>query len=553
VAIAGAGAQRRAGVVLAVSLIATAIALWAWLAFRTVNPIVLADEYWYWMNGASLAHPARLAALHNNAVQPGAPLFERYIHVLTRLGLQVDVWVKLLNLACLAAGFGLLACTFRSFGRQGLLLLMVSLFLAEGTYAAYVMPECLYFALFSLMVVLARTANGDRSVLAFSSVAIAAALLTLTKSHGLMVFGAFLVAAAVWSLRQPRERWTAQALALGAALVVYMAGVRLGGRALAPADYGAVAKIYFALPAWRSLTLVHLGDDLSRLIIYLSAMGFLFAPSLIHLAFATFKDLARPGAPPSGQALSRLLLLAGLGLVCVVVVVLLDDQPDRIHLRYVSFAFPWVLMLGLEASEQLSPADREALRTPTAIVWLLSGLSFLSVSHWLRPLPVDSPLLFFLYRNGEFGAFGLGGFALFYGALVAVGAPTLLFLTSWRWTLAQALLLALVTPLAAWNVAHWQHVASADAAALRRLGKEAIAACGRPEEVEAVGTSTNFVALYTSLAEIGLGARFRLLDEVPAAAELAAPGPRCFLTPLKPAPRGYRLIDERSNIGLYQR
>lgn len=540
---------------LALLLALAAVALWMWLAFHTAGPVVLSDEYWYWLNGAALSDPGRLAALQANAVQPGDALFLRFIHVLTRLDFPVDVGVKALNISCLALGYGLLIWTFRGLGARMLPVLACAVFLPSGSYAAYVMPECLYFALFALVMVLTREQpSWGGPVLSWCAIGAAAALLTLSKSHGVLVFLAFGASAFLWSWREQPGRFGRNMAILAASALTYLVTLKLGQTILAPPLGGIVGTFYLDWAKGLTWKPAELEEAFSRLLIYGFAVGMLFAPCLVYLVLGLGRRLLRREAPAAGHELSGLLLLATVGLVSVVVAVMVRDEPERVHLRYVNFAFPWLLLLSFETWSGQAELNEPMHRRLAGAIWLASTLAFLSISHWFRPLPVDSPLLFAMYRSAEFGPFGLGGYAFIYVGLIVIAAASTLLLTKASWMSVQLVALACIIPLAIWNVAHWQRRASVDAAALGSLGVEARAACGAPEEIEALGTPTQFVPLYSALAHVGLGARFKVLDEAGVLAEMSSGGGSpCVLTPVVNAPRPYRLIDEKAGMALFRR
>lgn len=520
--------------------LAAVVAILAWLiaALRVDAPLVLVDEYAFLMGGIEIDRLDHLKKVAPQVPQFGAFLFLRLINLTHQVGAPVDIAIRLCNVAAFAGGAWLLIRRILSAEASWRSAAVAVLICAWpiGSYAAYVMPESLYFLGFAALVAGLMGARGERPILVWAASGAAIAGLTLLKPHGLFVLGAFLAATIAWAvIARGTSLLRAAALCLAAA-TVYFAAVTVLNGLLAPAvrpEEDIVGGFYWAIVQRMLTDWPAAAGALQIAATNLSGVLVLLAPSLAFLVHGLFA-VRRPGVggPPDLLALSAaLLVILVLGVVAAFALLLAFD-PLRVHLRYINFALPCVLALAWVWQARRPELDSRAFRLTAAVLWVLAAGYFLWRLPSLRLLPVDAPDLLFAYGKGDFGKLGLGDLARpAIAALVVTGAG-LMLLPRWRWFDSQLLVLALLTPISLHNIVAAQSQWSRDAAARHDLGDIAAAVCGTGDnDILAMASLEAFPLLYHPMARIDRAVPLKIVPDAksPTVAQKAAPG-TCILT-----------------------
>lgn len=461
-----------------------ALAVWTPFALALVSPVVLGDEWGFYLDGVAFDRLPRLWAGNTMQAPVGVFVFPWLIHAFTGLAPHPATLVKVANAAAVAAAATVLSLHLvrREDRKSGFPLALALALYPTGTFAAYVMPEAVYALLFALALAALWSAERARArrgeFVGWALAGAAAGLMTAVKPHGLFVAAAIGVTGPLWSLWTGR---TPLARALGwsaAAAVGFLAAYGLAGWATLPPG------VAFTLDPFGSAYRAQLGGAVGggarRLAagleltgVYGAAILTLFAPALVQVVEALWRARRGTSAGAGGARPITLflpLLIAGLAVAVAFVVAI---EPERTHLRYLDFALPALLV---EAWRSGRPGG--AWRRAAAGVWVLSALVYVLALAHLRPLPVDAPELFFAYASGEFGPFGLGhGARWILLALVGAGAAALAF-TRAPWPAVQAAVLAPLMLVAVFNIARTTHGWARDSDTPRALGELAFRRCG---------------------------------------------------------------------------
>lgn len=525
-----------------VAAVVVAGALWTLFAAAVVNPVVIADEVWFLVTALAGPDLAGAQARHAAVLGSGALLYPELIGTLARLRAAPEAAAKTVNLVAFLAGTVLLILRSRSLrdGRRRPLVVVCLLIAPVGTYAAFVMPECLYFALAAAAAALltgGAQAEDPRPRARLAGVGALLAAATLAKPHGL-VLALALGAALVWRVLMGGRAWRAGVLDALAAAAGFAAVFGLGRMLITPpglAGRDLLGPDYRAQLAGLGALAEHPGAGLALGGIYLAAVLTLLAPTLTALALAAAGRGRGAWDGAEGRArLGAAVVLAALAVLLVTVPPAVAVESNIIHLRYFDFLFPIALMLAA----RLSPELGGRARAVAAALWLGAAAVLAWRLPHLRPLGVATPDLFLLYGGGqEFGPFGLGPLVRPV-LLLAVGAGAAAVASGRvRWLDAQAAVLALLTVLSLPNVQRFDAKLAEWEAPDRAVGKAARALCGPgPEDVAALGTPTRFVPLYAALYALKRPAPL-VLTKRPDVWLAAQTSGRCVLTTL-PVPPG---------------
>jgi phosphoglycerol transferase len=494
-------------------ILAAATLAWLAVALRTASPLVLVDEYAYAIGGIALDGLDRLRATAPAVPGVGNYLFLRLINLVARAHLPLDVTIKLLNVVWLSTASALLGRRILPAGTAGRAAVLFALVVAlpAGSYVAYVMPECAYLGLFVL--VFFRLTGDPRGGLyrLWASTGGLIAGLTLIKAHGVFVIAAFLLATLAWSAVTGRVGIRKALILCFAAAAAYVVVLYTGVHLLGPRGGSAGADViggyYWAVVARSVASWARGAATVDFAATQVAAILLLLAPCLTFLTFAI--ATRRRGAPEAGPGRDRLafvacFLLAVLGVVVLVVSFLLVDEPNRVQLRYLSFTFPCILALTWIWGPADPQVDTRSFRRVAAAVWLVAAGLFLARLPGLRLLSPDAPEMFFSYRSGEFGQFGLGR-ATFAVAGGLVGACALALLNPRiRWFDAQLAALIVLVAISDVNTFVWQGAWSAAQAPMRQIGDAARSACGSADtDVLAAGAWDAAGPLYTAAMRVG--------------------------------------------------
>ena len=381
-------ASKRQGLVLGGLL----LAVLAWLLYRNLglNPAIFADEWYY-------SKMARLMPL-SEAIVPS------YLYLwLARGSLSCGQdfldCIRIGNAVFFAAAGVFLYLVARAYLRPAVALLVTALALLApvNIYTAYFMPEAMYYFGFAA---LAWVALSPRPWPPLQRALIAGAvlgLMSLVKVHALFLMPAASLYLAVnaWMERREGDGGPAIGMALLCAVIApaLALGIKFGlGYLIAGEPALSLFGSFYNATAAGSAPRSRL-DLIAPALIngrgHLMALVILLSLPLALLAHAIVSPSARRAASP---ALKRLQLFAFLmlgsaaGMTIVYTASIVAQGPNevfRLHLRYYSFTFPLLLILGATALRR--PAD--ATRPPLG---------------WLVALPLAAVLLFALSRLPSF-------------------------------------------------------------------------------------------------------------------------------------------------------
>ena len=539
-------------------ILGAAVAGWLALALRVVNPIVVWDEVAYLVGGVDIEHSARLYGLAPELPQYGNFLFMRLIQAIDAARLPVEPALKALNTLCVAMAAGLLG--WWTWGRVGRLSWLALFFVAciypTASYAAYIMPEAVYAGLFAMIWCLA-TRGAQGLMVRWCVFAAGAGVMTMIKVHALFLFIAWQAATLVWVVLDREVSWRKglQLIAAATAVFALFAWATHGLTAPPLSQPGEViGHSYQKALSQSAPTLASLSVAVSLLPGYVAAVLLLFAPTLCFLTVAAFSRGAQPAGEAAAPDLKRFQAIFLLGLLALILAVtcqMLSWEPNRIHLRYAGFVFPWMLGLAAiwnQASPQLGGA---AYRRVTAVLWLAATAYFVFRLHDLRPLPVDAPELFFAHWNDEFGPLGLGAAAPYVIAGLFGGAAVLMLVTRINWLPIQLGVLILVLPLSIWNLAHAQARLSQDEVQ-HVVGEAARTQCA-PGDVLALVTKANGPWVYRAFYGLRRATQLTVVEpsQLPMAVA-AAPAGSCLLTSSPVTGRPATLLASQPGVWLYR-
>ncbi|WP_293681063.1 hypothetical protein [uncultured Phenylobacterium sp.] len=517
---------------------------WLYAGLRITTPVILVDEYAYLIGGRALDYLDRLKAVAPTVPQFGNSLFLRLIQVLSRSTVPVDVAVKLINaLAIATAATWLAGTTLRCADRRrALICTALVAFYPLGSYAAYVLPESLYFLAFTGLVGVLLVSRGQ-SFPVWQAAGLLLGLLTLIKAHGLFALAAFLTAIVVWGLwieRASVKRVAGLcAVTLGGFGLVAIGGGLMVGSAAKVTSHSLVGDFYFEMAKAAFMSPDRLLPILDYALLHLAAILSLFGPAIAFLirAICARHDDASSSSRYAFVGLFLLILIVS---VVAVVAILVGQEPERVHLRYISFALPALLVLSVIWSAHRPDLESVGLRLFVVALWAGGATLFLIRLPALRLLPVDSPELFFAYTSSEFGTFGLGVTApwLLGGLVFVLGG--LIIVNRVRWLDAQLAALVVLLGVAAVNTVVWQGRWSASQAPVRRAGEVARLLCPPSDGgVIAFSTTESFPALYNAMSAVPRIVPLILVDErmFPSRAAMLPAG-TCVLTNLPAADLG---------------
>jgi hypothetical protein len=541
--------------------LAAAAVFWLAFAVRVVDPLVLSDEYNFYISGIDLPNLGYLYAVSPNLNRFAVFLYLWVIHAVSVLHLPVSAGVRVVSVAGWAAATGLLILRGGRIadGRRSWALIALLLVYPTASYATYIMPESLYFAVFGALfaLLLARSGAGGLYRIWLAGGAILAVLTSL-KPHGVLLFIAFELATIGWQaltggvrLRKAAGLTAAAAAAYAASLAVIVllttpSGLPHSANVFGPTYTTLIKNSLIAAP-WPAI---------ARLTaIYASAVLALFAPTIAFLG-ARLWSLRRIGTQADRAVLmgsfAALFGLLSLAMLVVAVPALLIVDGNRIYLRYMDFLFPCLLALSWRLSAADPAETKPALRWAMAALWCLSGLALILWLPQLRPLPVDAPELFFTYSSGEFGGFGLGVTVRAFIVLAILSGSALILARRINWLHVQTGVLIAFSVISVWNIgavqAYW-----ADASAPgRHLGKEARVQCGGARgDIVGLSTPDKFFELYVPLYTVRRAVPLTLMYPADGMKALMATAPgHCVITTLTAPPGTLSVLSAYHDVTL---
>lgn len=537
-----------------VAVVILSLLFWAAFARLARNPLVVDDEVLFFVTGLSIGRLPEAQAMHA-AIHPSkALLYEWVIHFLSLTPAPIVAAIKTFNLACIV-GAAVLLCLYSRGARLAAprpSLLVYALFAPICSYVCYTTPECFYAFVFAVSFCLMLT-EWKNDFVKWVSVAVVLAVLSLIKPHGMMCFLVFEIV----TLLSPVilcVSWGRALLLAAAAAAAYAVVLGLGGKILYPVQtaqsvdllgpvYRAELVSIFAHGLWAMIKLV---------LAYFCGVLTLLGPAIVVLV-ACLKPKDADGAEIGRLRFAALLVLLLTAMLAGVAAMTFVTEAVRMHLRYVAFLFLPILVTA-SALMTLRGEPSRTVRTVAGAVWLVGVVGMALWLSYYRPLPDDSPDLFFLYK-GEFGPFGLGRWTyLFLIAPPVIGSAALVW-SKVKLLHVQLAVLALFSVVAIANTAQWEKVFSLQSAGFRQLGDLASTRCGKgKDDVIAVGTPDAFVPLYNAIYQLHRPAPF-LVDSPSDAEDVIArsvPG-QCILTMVRSDERNFATLDARDGVYLYQR
>ncbi len=518
-----------------------ALLVWAAFGASIANPIVIADEVQFLITGLS-GRGLRAAQAQGAVVQDnGALLYAWVIGLLDAARLPVQVTLKVVNAACFAMGAAL-AAQVAGGPRPDRRRLLMALWLALsplGTYAAFILPETALLLLFALLVWrLARGTGANAAARAASAGALIGAM-TLLKPTALVVALALAFAIGAWPFLS-RGRFASAAIRLAAAAAAFAVVAVLGFWLLPTLFLGGATSVvggrYTAQLVSASDQIGHLASGIALSGRYAIALMVLCAPAVTVLAYALVQRARTRDASRDDPA-----LFAGLFVLATVLLLLIAApqgvamEPERIHLRYISFAAFLIAPLALRLGQAWPPS--KLARWVAAAAWAVAALAMLSILPHYRALPVDAPELFFLDPGG--GPLGLERLPVI-GLIVPIAAGALAIASGRvHWATAQLVVLLAFSALAIPKLFHVEREWAEAQRPERSLGRLAREVCAAGAQTLAVGTPDNFVSLYVPLYMLQRPVPLVVEREPEARTKLTSLGRGdCLLTTLRDTPPG---------------
>jgi len=469
------------------------------------------DEYAYWVGGVELNHLDKLSAFEQGVPQFSNYLFLRLINVIHSLRIDVPSGVKVSNALFLA---GSLACFALLLKRAGVGAASVALFLLiafspAGNSTTYIMPEAAYAFVFAVLFFALWSLPYQR-IWGVSLLAVLMAVLTLLKPHGLFIITAFQIALFVWAVllrRMAFRNWVKLCVVSVAVygLCVFGFNTVLGPSGPRLHHPNVVGDFYWAMIKDR-FTRDRIVAAGTILLVFWDAVLLLFAPSVLFLVGAIWRQLREPSQGMDREAFVSLMLLVSLALISVVVCVIVGD-PYGFHFRYVNFIFPCLLVAAFSLRNRASDVNGVAFRWGVAAVWILAAVYFIHRLPKYHFLYIDCPELLFAYGiqpGATFGDFGLGPKGAWMIGVVILSAAGLVGFGRVKWFYVQIGVLCLAFVAAVPNLIHGQAVFSVGTAPYNNAGVAARLLCGPADgDIVGLGTANNFVPLYNSLATVG--------------------------------------------------
>lgn len=512
-------------------------------ALRIVNPVVIQDEYVYYISGLNLTN---LDRLYSNA--PTFPRFNNYIYFLAvYLTSQVvnaaDLALKAVQIASVAltAWTVIALIYFSSYKKTSELpdssqnpqlplplLLLLLLLWPSNTYAMFVMPDLLYFDLFlvafSLSVSAITSWQGQVAVFGCT-----AGLLMHVKPHALFLFVALLAAIVGMKLM----RWSSltvisvfKAIAIACVsfgtvfaltrglfrLAVTLPGTDLIGTTYTNYVVNTLIILYRTLP---NLAPLHL--------IFFASTLMIVGPCLIYVPWVLFKSTGfRATGTPEVPA--HLAFPSVFCVVCWLVLVsslpiLIYEESSRINLRYLAFTFPAlvvsavVLQTWVREKVQKGNAEwAETLRLKWAMALTWSAAAVYLAWHVDHVLFVDAPDLYSLDRSLFRSSMP------WVSASIIVVASGLIILQPRSWLRTYMCATVVLFFFAILNVTTVERRISDSWREFRKLGEWASLICPNPEKTTFLAMPDSYAPLYSAAFGFKGPARFLFVAN-PAAEE----------------------------------
>lgn len=405
------------------------LALLAAMSLRDQNlfAAVFADEWYY-------SAYSRLVPLAESKLPSYLYL---WIFGLTRqCGSEFLDCARALNAAMLVAALPLIYRILRAYAPPLLAALLALACVAApvNSYAAYFMPESMYFLLFWVWATAALRPYAPHPLRYGLLAGAILGLMCLVKMHAAFVavgFGAFIVVDALWPGR--RDRIPAAMVVAAASAGAFLA-MRFGlGYLLAgPASLDFMGEFYSdqargnvgvqsAATLAKNLSISSVGHGL--------ALALLFAPLLVPALPMLLRPRGDEAAERARSAvLFALVLLATLVAITVYFTASMgaNEAIGRLHLRYYNFCLPLLLLapLAWRGAEPGAVWQRRAL---WASALGLAALALFAGAYALRlylPAPADSPeLVWVINRTWLSAPVGLLGAAACLGWLAIRELP----------------------------------------------------------------------------------------------------------------------------------
>jgi phosphoglycerol transferase len=391
------------------ALLAALAAMFAYLLHRNLglNPAIMADELYYSMM-------SRRMALSQAAVP--SYLYLWLFGASKACGDGFLDCVRIGNALFFVGAAPLVYATARRFLRPGLALAaaLVSLLLPLNLYTTLFMPESMYYFGFCLLSWTALTrASWPWAPYALALGAILG-LMSLVKVHALFLLPALCVFLAALRRRaRPGGAWVREALLSAAivALVTFALKFGLGYLFAGPDGVTLFGSLYGGMAHGSQRTLAELFTPaLVNGAGHAMALAVLLA---LPLAVAVHLLASRAAREHAGSQLpvlalyALLMLLAAGGMTVAFTASIAANAPPlemlRLHLRYYSFVFPLLCIVGFAATERGAGKERAAGRAAVALplAGLLLAAPF-ALPHYVLWLP-DGPDIASLAQHRAIG------------------------------------------------------------------------------------------------------------------------------------------------------
>jgi phosphoglycerol transferase len=383
---------------------AMAILLFIYLVFRNagLHAVVMADEWYY-------SSFARLTPLKDANVPS-------YLYLLlsqsTRsCGTGFLECARLLNVVVFLCAAPLIYSIGRRFLTPGLAAMVAFCALAGpiNSYTAYFMPEAMYFTGFWLLSLAAfrfREQPTGRRAAAFG---IALGMMSLIKVHGLFLLPAcvlFIATCGPLTSGAKKNGALGRTLACIALLLAAATATRLGAGYLLAGKNGLhLLGTLYANQATHSggqhtpliqllqLAMINLRGHLMGLALL---FGMPIAATLSY--FGTLRNAAAWQRPATALTLYTAFMLLSLLAMTVLFTASIagsgQESNFRLHMRYYSFCFPLLLLIGATKLQTDAPVGPRSLRVILAVI-VTGAIVYATLTLWrpYTPSLVDSPEL----------------------------------------------------------------------------------------------------------------------------------------------------------------
>lgn len=488
-------------------------------ALRVHSPVVIYDELAYLLLGKGLRNVSLVHELAPSVPQLNNFLYLRILHLLDRLGMPLDSAAKLFNVFCISSANWLLIRHILLKDQHVHVTLPIFLicFFPTTSFAAYIMPEAMYYAGFVFACHFLLSDFDPRSVKRLLPSTLLLAALTLIKPHAMMIFGSLIGSLLLFCLFFDRPHAKRYLLLVATITSIYASSVVMLKWILTPtlsASYDVVGTFYWGMIMRSVPTLARVQEFLSTYALYLSWFGALYTP----LLFMGLREVAsrKSVALEPGQ---RSVVLCGLFLsltttiILTVVVYIISFETDRVHFRYVSFIFP-VFLTYIFLARSSDRTDGRLATVVLSLSWLIAiGAATMSLAQF-RPLAIDAPELFAFYAQIEFGQFAPTWIRSAILASLA-GFAVLVFFRRTTPMAAQFWSLSLVFVISLWNVQGSQTAMNKSPllSGFRDIGTVANLLCGKSRDaITLIGQTNLYVPLAYSLYSIGHPSRFAIIE-----------------------------------------